>query len=133
MTKKLLITGSILAGLSVALGALGAHWLKENISAAAVTGFQTGVHYQMVHALTMLVMAALPIRYQNNLFRYAYYAFLTGTILFSGSIYLLSTRGISGWEWPWLGPITPLGGILFITGWILMIFSAFRINDRAEG
>lgn len=133
MTKKLLITGSILAGLSVALGALGAHWLKENISAAAVTSFQTGVHYQMVHALAMLVMAALPIKYQNKLFRYAYYAFLTGTILFSGSIYLLSTRGITGWEWPWLGPVTPLGGILFITGWILMIFSAFRIDDRAEG
>lgn len=133
MTKKLLITGSILAGLSVALGALGAHWLKENISSAAVASFQTGVHYQMVHALAMLVMAALPVKFHNKLFRFAYYAFLTGTILFSGSIYLLSTREITGWDWPWMGPVTPLGGILFITGWILMILSAFRVDDGVEG
>ena len=129
MTKNLLITGSILAGLSVALGALGAHWLKENISSAAVTSFQTGVHYQMVHALAILVMAALPLRFHNKPFRFAFYAFLTGTILFSGSIYLLSTREITGWEWPWVGPVTPLGGLLFITGWILLIYAAPKAVD----
>jgi uncharacterized membrane protein YgdD (TMEM256/DUF423 family) len=132
MTKNLLITGSILAGLSVALGALGAHWLKQNISPDALTGFQTGVHYQMFHALAILTMAALPRKFHTRLFLFAFYAFLTGVIFFSGSIYLLSTREITGWSWWWMGPVTPLGGMLFIAGWILMIFTAIRVDDGAE-
>lgn len=130
MTKKLLITGSILAGLSVALGALGAHWLKVNISSSALISFQTGVQYQMYHALTMLMMAALPRKFHIRLFRFAFYAFLTGIIFFSGSIYLLSTREITGWSWSWMGPLTPLGGILFIAGWILLIFTAVRVKNE---
>ncbi|MBK6965304.1 MAG: DUF423 domain-containing protein [Bacteroidales bacterium] len=131
MTKNLLITGSILAGLSVALGALGAHWLKQNLSPAALTSFQTGVQYQMYHALAILIMAALPTRFHVRLFRIAFFAFLTGVIFFSGSIYLLSTREITGWTWSWMGPVTPLGGLMFIAGWILLIFTAVRVKAEA--
>ncbi len=131
MTKNLLITGSILAGLSVALGALGAHWLKQNLSPAALTSFQTGVQYQMYHALAILIMAALPTRFHVRLFRIAFFAFLTGVIFFSGSIYLLSTREITGWTWSWMGPVTPLGGLMFIAGWILLIFTSVRVKAEA--
>jgi uncharacterized membrane protein YgdD (TMEM256/DUF423 family) len=130
MTKNLLITGSLLAGISVVLGALGAHWLKANISSAALTSFQTGVHYQMFHALAILLMAALPKKFHIKVFRFAFYAFLTGVIFFSGSIYLLSTREITGWSWSWMGPVTPLGGLMFIAGWILLIFTAVRVKNE---
>ncbi|MHC1777054.1 MAG: DUF423 domain-containing protein [Lentimicrobium sp.] len=131
MTKNLLITGSLLAGISVVLGALGAHWLKQNLSPAALTSFQTGVQYQMYHALAMLMMAALPRQFHTRLFRFAFFAFLTGVIFFSGSIYLLSTREITGLSWWWMGPVTPLGGLMFITGWILLIFTAVRVKKEA--
>lgn len=133
MTKSLLITGSILAGLSVVFGAFGAHWLKANIGPDALTSFQTAVHYQMIHALAILIMAALPGKFHIRFFRFAYYAFLSGVIFFSGSIYLLATREISGWSWPWIGPLTPFGGLLLIVGWILMIFTAISVQVSTEG
>ena len=130
MTKKLLITGSLLAGVSVILGAFAAHWLKANISTPALTNFHTAVHYQMVHALAILIMAALPNKFHTRFFGPAFYAFLTGVILFSGSIYLLSLREITGWDWPWIGPVTPLGGLLLIAGWILLILTAATTGDK---
>jgi uncharacterized membrane protein YgdD (TMEM256/DUF423 family) len=130
MTKKLIITGSILAGLSVALGALAAHWLKANISPANVANFDTAARYQMYHALAILIMAALPEKFHIKPFRYAYYAFLCGTIFFSGSIYFLATRELTGLQMSWIGPVTPLGGLMFISGWVLLIFSAFKVSNK---
>lgn len=126
MTKQLLITGSILAGLSVVLGAFAAHWLKENIGINELNNFHTAVNYQMYHALALLMMAALPQKFHIRLFRLAFYAFLTGVILFSGSLYLLSTREITGFYWPWIGPVTPVGGLLLISGWALLVVTALR-------
>ncbi len=125
----MIITGSLLAALSVALGALAAHWLKANISAASVQSFDTAVKYQLTHALAMLIMVALAEKFHTRLYKYAYYAFLFGIILFSGSIYLLSTRELTHITWTWLGPLTPLGGLSFITGWILLSIAAYRVND----
>jgi len=130
MTKKLIITGSLLSGLSVIFGAFAAHWLKANINATALANFHTAVHYQMFHALAILVMAALPLKFHNGIFRLAFYSLLTGIILFSGSVYLLSIREITGWYWPWLGPVTPLGGVLLIMGWILLIFASIKTHDK---
>jgi uncharacterized membrane protein YgdD (TMEM256/DUF423 family) len=129
MKKQMIITGSLLAALSVALGALAAHWLKANISAASVQSFDTAVKYQLTHALAMLIMVALAEKFHTRLYKYAYYAFLFGIILFSGSIYLLSTRELTHITWTWLGPLTPLGGLSFITGWILLSIAAYRVND----
>ena len=129
MKKQMIITGSLLAALSVALGALAAHWLKANISAASVQSFDTAVKYQLTHALAMLIMVALSEKFHTRVYKYAYYAFLFGIILFSGSIYLLSTRELTHITWTWLGPLTPLGGLSFITGWILLSIAAYRVND----
>ena len=129
MKKQMIITGSLLAALSVALGALAAHWLKANISAASVQSFDTAVKYQLTHALAMLIMVALAEKFHTRLYKYAYYAFLFGIILFSGSIYLLSTRELTHITWTWLGPLTPLGGLSFITGWILLSIAAYRVNE----
>jgi uncharacterized membrane protein YgdD (TMEM256/DUF423 family) len=128
MTKQLLITGSIVAALAVALGALGAHWLKENISSTNMQNFETAVRYQMYHAIAILVMATLPARFHIRPFRFAYYSFLTGIILFSGSVYLLSTRELSGIQWPWIGPVTPVGGLLFIAGWLFLVITAMKVE-----
>lgn len=130
MTKKLIITGSILAGLSVALGALAAHWLKANISATNVANFDTAARYQMYHALAILFMAALPDKFHIKYFRIAFYMFLTGIILFSGSIYLLATRELTGLQLSWIGPVTPLGGILFIGAWIFLAITAIKITEK---
>jgi uncharacterized membrane protein YgdD (TMEM256/DUF423 family) len=132
MTKQLLITGSILAALSVGLGALAAHWLKANISPANVINFDTAARYQMYHALAILIMAALPAKYHIRLFRLTFYSFLTGIIFFSGSVYLLATREITGLQLSWIGPVTPVGGLLFITGWILLIYTAIKVSKKTD-
>ena len=130
MKKQMIITGSLLAALSVALGALAAHWLKANISLAGVQSFDTAVKYQMYHALAILIMVALPEKFRVKPYKYAYYAFLVGIILFSGSIYLLSTRELTQINWSWLGPLTPLGGLSFLAGWILLSIAAFMANEK---
>lgn len=130
MTKTLILIGCILAGLSVALGAMAAHWLKANISIDNLNNFDTAVRYQMYHALAILFMAALPDKFQIKLFHLAWRAFLIGAILFSGSIYLLATRELTGFQLSWIGPLTPIGGILFLTGWILLLFTTIRVMGK---
>jgi uncharacterized membrane protein YgdD (TMEM256/DUF423 family) len=132
MTKQFLVTGSILAALSVALGALAAHWLKANISPANVLNFDTAARYQMYHALAILLLAALPAKFHIDLLRYSYYSFLTGVIFFSGSIYLLATREITGLQISWIGPVTPIGGLLFISGWVLLIFATIKVSKKSD-
>lgn len=132
MNYNYLITGSILAAIGVAFGALGAHWLKENINMTDIQNFETAVRYQMYHAFAILLLAALSGRFKTRLFEYAFHAFWVGTLFFSGSIYLLATREITGFYWPWLGPITPIGGIFFITGWILLAVSGYKASYDVE-
>lgn len=130
MKIQMMITGSLLAAISVALGALAAHWLKANISLVSIQSFDTAVKYQMYHALAILIMVALPEKFHVKPYKYAYYAFLIGIFLFSGSIYLLSTRELTQITWTWLGPLTPLGGLSFITGWILLSVAAYKANEK---
>jgi uncharacterized membrane protein YgdD (TMEM256/DUF423 family) len=132
MKNQLIIAGSILAALSVVFGAFAAHWLKANISAANLQNFDTAVRYQMYHALAILFLATLSEKFHIRLFRIAFYAFFTGIIFFSGSIYLLATRELTGFQLAWIGPVTPVGGLLFITGWVLLIFTALRIPNKPE-
>ena len=127
MKKNMLITGSLLGLLAVILGAFGAHGLKESLTPEALNSFETGVRYQMYHAILMLVAAAsfsIPEKALKALF----YLLLSGTILFSGSIYLLTTKpltgiGISGVAW-----VTPIGGALLIAGWALLIFNFIKFT-----
>ena len=109
-------TGAILALLAVAFGAFGAHALKEIVTPERLQTFETGVRYQMYHALALLIMSVLPLKH----FRSAWFL-LIGTIIFSGSLYLLVLLDIGIF-----GAITPIGGVLQIIGWIILLFSFKR-------
>ncbi|GGF84739.1 DUF423 domain-containing protein [Paenibacillus aceti] len=121
MQRKYAGIGAILMLLSVALGAFGAHVLKAEIGEAALGTFETGVHYQMIHGLGM-ILASVAAAFGGNAgrWRWANILFLIGTILFSGSLYLLAITG-----WRWFGPITPLGGVSFLAGWLMFILAAW--------
>jgi len=127
MQKSFLIIGTILAGLAVVLGAFGAHGLKKLVGPETISTYQTGVQYQMYHALALLILGVLYERLQNSLLNFAGIFFIGGVVLFSGSLYLLASLkamnkvGTSG-----IGLITPIGGLLFIIGWILLLISLLK-------
>ncbi len=130
MHKGFLITAAWLGALSVALGAFGAHGLKKLVGPDTISTFETGVRYQFYHTLALLAVAILYERFPSRMLRYAGNCFITGTILFSGSLYLLTalkaadTVGLNG-----VGAITPFGGLFFIAGWLLL---AFSIRPKSE-
>ncbi len=115
------IIGSISGGLAVALGAFGAHALSSRLSPERLETFETGARYQFYHALAMLAAALGTARWPGTAFPAAAgWCFLAGTLLFSGSLYLLVGTGRRWW-----GAITPLGGLAFIAGWICLAVSAW--------
>ena len=116
--------GLTLAALAVALGAFGAHGLKQYVSPLQIETFRTGVQYQMYHALAMVIAVLMSQYFDTVWIRRAEWFFLAGIILFSGSLYLFTffeATGMSSVRW--LGPITPLGGVCFLFGWIFAILS----------
>lgn len=127
MHKVYLLIGTVLAGLSVVLGAFGAHGLKQIVPPDTVATYQTGVQYQMYHAFALIVVGMLYERFPNNFVNLAGMFFIAGIVLFSGSLYLLVSLkamnrvGLSG-----VGIITPIGGVLFITGWVLLLIGILR-------
>lgn len=122
MDRLFFFLGSLLAGLSVALGAFGAHALRERLEAGLLANFETGARYQMYHALALLVVAWAITRWPNlNLPVIAGWCFVAGIVLFSGSLYVLSLTGQR-----WLGAVTPLGGVAFLAGWTCLAFAAWR-------
>ncbi len=122
MHKGLLITAAILGALSVALGAFAAHGLKNYISNNAIATFETGVRYQFYHVFAILAVAMLYKEYPHSGIQNAGWLFLAGTILFSGSLYVLSIlQGAVQPGYKWIGAITPFGGLCFIAGWIWIL------------
>lgn len=128
--KKPIIIAGILALLAVILGAFGAHGLKGHISDQNLEAFKTGQEYQFLHSLAILIIFAIHSLFPVKQFRYAVYFFLTGIFLFSGSLYLLSTRELTGLPVGLLGPVTPLGGLCFITGWLLFLIGFTRLKKE---
>jgi uncharacterized membrane protein YgdD (TMEM256/DUF423 family) len=127
MHKMFLIIGTILAGLAVALGAFGAHGLKKIVDADTVAIYQTGVQYQMYHALALLAVGILAERVQNGILNYAGFLFIAGIVLFSGSLYLIaSLKAMNKEISTGVGIMTPIGGMLFIFGWILLLFALLK-------
>lgn len=125
--KLFLQIGSLYMLLGVILGAFGAHALKNQLTLDRLTSFETGVRYQMYHALALLVVALLFQYLEERLLRRVGWLFVIGIFLFSGSIYLLACREIIGLTtYKWLGPITPLGGTLLIIGWGLLFFASIK-------
>lgn len=127
MHKTFLITGTLLAGLAVALGAFGAHGLKKLVDADTVSVYQTGVQYQMYHALALIMAGILAQRMETSLVSYAGFFFIGGIVCFSGSLYLLSSfKAMNKLVPAFVYPITPLGGLLFILGWIFLLFALLK-------
>ena len=127
MHKLFLIIGTVLAGLSVALGAFGAHGLKKVVAPEAVATYQTGVHYQMYHALAIILVAILAEKFLNSYIHCAGFFFLAGVVLFSGSLYLIVSIQALGKAVPTLiGILTPIGGMLMIIGWVLLLIGILK-------
>lgn len=120
--KTFIIIGAINAFLSVALGAFGAHALEGKISAKYIETWNTGVQYQMFHAIGILIIGVmLGNLAPSSLLSWSGWLMLIGTIIFSGSLYVLSLSGIKV-----LGAITPLGGVSFLAAWVLLIIFAAK-------
>src|SRR5437762_14195351 len=119
MHKTFLWLGALSGGIAVVLGAFGAHGLKKIVSPDALTIFQTGVQYQMYHTLALLVIAIVYDRLPNKWIKWSGYLFSFGILFFSGSLYMITALKAEERSIPALiGVITPIGGLLFILGWL---------------
>jgi uncharacterized membrane protein YgdD (TMEM256/DUF423 family) len=116
MQKLFLILGSLMGALSVMIGAFGAHALKKLLTEnGRMDVFETAVKYQFYHAFALLITGLLLFKVQHKLFDYAGLSFITGTVIFSGSLYILCITNVKWW-----GAVTPIGGLFMIAGWILL-------------
>jgi uncharacterized membrane protein YgdD (TMEM256/DUF423 family) len=126
MNKQIIITASLLGMLAVIAGAFGAHALKAVLSVTQLQVWHTAVEYQFYHVFALLFLSTFA-RFKNKLINAVYYLFTLGIVFFSGSLYLLACRDVLGWNWLGImGPITPIGGLLFIVGWVMLAIAAFR-------
>jgi uncharacterized membrane protein YgdD (TMEM256/DUF423 family) len=121
MEKKIISTGALLGMIAIILGAFGAHALKKVLSLEQLYTFETGVRYQMYHALFLLFIGTTHLVNQKSK-KIIYNLTVIGTILFSGSIYLLATNNITPIDFKIFGFITPIGGLLLISAWIKLFF-----------
>jgi uncharacterized membrane protein YgdD (TMEM256/DUF423 family) len=119
MDRFFFVAGAAMAFLAVALGAFGAHALKDRLTPDMLAIFEVGVRYQMYHALGLVGVAWAVSRWPESSAHVAGWAFIAGILVFSGSLYLLTLTGAR-----WLGAITPLGGLAFLAGWAILVWSA---------
>lgn len=129
MERKIFIVAAVFGVISIILGAFGAHALKKVLSAEALTSFETGVRYQMYHALFLLFVAnaqMLTLKEKTIVF----YLVVVGVLFFSGSIFLLATNAITGLKTKFLGPITPLGGLFLISSWAYFLYALILKNTN---
>ncbi|TRZ46290.1 DUF423 domain-containing protein [Robertkochia solimangrovi] len=127
MNKTILTVAAILGLTAVILGAFGAHALKRLVDAEAVKTFETGVKYQMYHALLLLFVGSTQI-ISNSSRNLIFYLVLAGVLLFSGSIYLLATNAQTSFDFRKIGFITPIGGTLLIAGWGVLVYNFLRLK-----
>jgi uncharacterized membrane protein YgdD (TMEM256/DUF423 family) len=119
MDRTFLLLGAVAGFVAVAFGAFGAHALRSRLSPDMLAVFETGVRYQMFHALTILVVALALARMDGWIIRAAGWCFTAGIILFSGSLYVLALTGVRT-----VGAVTPVGGLAFLAGWALLVYAA---------
>ncbi|MFM2225732.1 MAG: hypothetical protein RJA07_1934 [Bacteroidota bacterium] len=119
--KQVLLIACILGALSVALGAFAAHGLKKMVDAYYLEIFEKGVKYQFYHTFAILTIGILVNQFSNTNFNLPVYLFLAGIFFFSGSLYLMTFT-----QPKWLGPITPIGGLCFIAGWLTMAWRVYQ-------
>lgn len=122
-TRHAFAAGTVVVGLGVALGAFGAHGLRDHVSQDLLGTFETGVRYQVYHGLAIMAAALAGDRWPVA-WRPATWAFLAGTVVFSGSLYVLVLTGARAW-----GAVTPFGGALFLIGWGMLTWSVLRSSS----
>ncbi len=123
MARLWLLLSAFAGFTGVALGAFAAHGLKHRLSPEYLTVFQTGTHYQLIHALALFGVGLLALHAPGRLVNLAGGAFTLGIVLFSGSLYLLTLSGIGK-----LGIITPFGGVAFLFGWVCLGLAAWKLS-----
>lgn len=128
MLAKSSILASLFALLAVILGAFGAHALKASLEPSQLSAYEVGVRYQFYHAFALFVVWFLAQdklgQGRHKLLSMAVWCFTFGILLFCGSLYLLACRDLLGIaSWTWLGPVTPIGGVLFIAGWVFVLLN----------
>ena len=121
MERTFFTIGALLAGLAVAAGAFGAHALRDRLTPDLLAIFETAARYQMYHALALLAVAWATTRWPDSSAVLAGWCFVAGIVVFSGSLYVLALTGVR-----WLGAITPLGGLAFLAGWALLVWTVSR-------
>jgi uncharacterized membrane protein YgdD (TMEM256/DUF423 family) len=121
--KRLLQLGAVFALLAVVFGAFGAHTLERIVSPGELETFEIGVRYQFYHAFALLIAGLLSIWRPHRFLRVAGWLFAIGILFFSGSLYLLAIDEALGLSLRWLGPVTPIGGTLFILGWAYLFLA----------
>ena len=129
MNKKILIAASLFGLLSIAFGAFGAHGLKALISSEALQTFETGVKYQMYHALILLFIGSTDIIQQKTK-KILFYLVVLGVLLFSGSIYGLATNSLTNFDFKAIGFITPIGGLILIISWFLLLINFIKMKSK---
>ncbi|MBA5792955.1 DUF423 domain-containing protein [Flavobacterium sp. xlx-214] len=129
MAKKLVALAAFFGFIAIILGAFGAHALKKVLTVEQLISFETGVRYQMYHALFLLLISQLNILTEKNK-RTIGILTTIGVFLFSGSIFLLATQDLSGINFKFLGPITPVGGLFLILSWFFTAFYALKQNNN---
>jgi len=127
--KKTIILASVLGAITIAIGAFGAHGLKQLVSPEAVVSFETGVRYQMYHVFAILILGATNFLPLVDL-KWVIRLFVGGIVLFSGSIYLLAMKDYTPFSVKFLGPVTPLGGLMFIGGWSYLAYAVGKLKSR---
>lgn len=129
MNRNLKIFGGFFGMTAVIIGAFGAHALAEQLSPESLKSFETGVKYQMYHALLMIVLA-FNAKATTSLYKVIFYFLVFGVILFSGSIYFLATNSMSSFDFSVIALVTPLGGTLLIFAWLLILFSFWQKSKK---
>jgi len=125
MERKIVTTAALFGAIAIVLGAFGAHALKRVLPLEALNTFETGVKYQMYHALFLLFVATTPlvtIKAKKTIL----YLVTLGIILFSGSIYLLATNSLTAFDFKTIGFLTPIGGLLLILAWVMLFLNVLK-------
>lgn len=140
LDKKIMLTAAILGAITIAIGAFGAHGLKQLIDGEALKSFETGVRYQMYHVIAMLVVGCWgsfsnkldpeTLDILQNTKKWTFRFFCFGVLLFSGSIYLLSFEEVMPFSVYFLWPLTPIGGLLLILGWLRLGYGIFKLKSQ---
>ena len=128
MNKKILVTGAIVGIIGIVLGAFAAHGLEKLVDAEAIKSFETGVRYQIYHALLLLILGGTSF-ITGKRKKVMFYLIVFGLIFFSGSIYGLATNDLSSFDFKSIAMITPVGGLLLILAWVVMLIDLLKSTD----